>query len=255
VKGGFESVVKPGSFWPGQADGKLEIANPSTDVLGEETSVAVTRYLSRTIGALLANITNDDQAAAGLLKKSVNDKIQVKAVDALIELSRKAIKDAQSISDASDKMLHRWERLANKDKFYTQEALSALVEVLRKSCEELAKSLIERSTSGSGTEGEEFKTKLDTEEIFGSKRSKSINISMIRGSFVGELEKVLRPIAETCRQEKGGASEVVSLSINSASGEQWGRFFHIEPKNLAVAYFKAALQYALRRCEEEREPR
>jgi hypothetical protein len=240
-------------------------------VLNETMKIAVTRYLGRTIGAVLAETTDDIGVATKIIRSVVASEPTVINGGALINLTVRALSDARSLEQATDNVLRAWQEVAGDNNLHSHLALKALVAVARQSCTEMMDILLKKPEVGLESQVCSVNHESMMKTVFGhAGQVLHIEVSLLSGRFSRLLRSELAAAHFSYQEKKANmaalgdnrdthttyAAKVDLYELKDKSSRHTR--VKATPEDFRQAYFVANMKYALKYAEnilQQRKPR
>jgi hypothetical protein len=239
-----------------------------TLVLNETMKIAVTRYLARTIGTVLADTTTSGVDAAEKVKSVLASNPQVQNGGDLINLTVAALSDVGSLEQATSTVYDAWKEVAAETGLNSEVALKALIAVTRQSCTEMMDILLRKPKGGVDSVIGSIDNDSMMKTVFGIDGAVvKIEVVLLRGRFSSFLGKELndsfdryqRDKAEVTNRCEAPADYATKIELRELqSGPSNYTEVKASPDEFRRAYFAATMRYAVKYAEglwKQRNPR
>jgi hypothetical protein len=232
---------------------KSDLITSSTG--GESMRISTVRQLSRTLGTILAGVTNDSGQSRDVLREVQGYQPKVNDYSTLLNMTVEAIVGADNFRDATPAVVRAWKELARENNLQTSFLTLGLVAVTRDSCTEMLQDLLskpaDRDCHGSmdGSIMTSFHANGDVKEI---------NIKVLNGHFSSAFIKTLREVEGVYKERQSNAllngekpllvrpemAQVVLTVDNSFRKANDTHFFKLTSADFIQGYIAATFDYA-----------
>lgn len=227
----------------------------TTSTGGESMRISTVRQLSRTLGTILASLTDTSEKSKELLHAVQLVNPTVDNYSALLNMTVKAIVSAGSFAESTPAVLRAWREAAGDQSTDLRLLIIGLVAVTRDSCTEMLQELLSKPAHA-----------LQNQSMDGSIKTsfnlngdlKQISIRVLHGQFSRAFVNCLRQVEDahadrqrdaSARGEKPAAgdqklSHIVLTIDHSFRKRDEEHYFHVTKADFMQAYLTATFEYA-----------